>query len=285
MGYRFPLGDVIIVNTREKQRVTAPLFEDFYCSMNQDEFSMEVEGVGCFYVSRGNFISVVPCRDASPDAIELYLNGSVYGVILHQRKILPMHGSSFLYGGRGIMICGDAGAGKSSLTASFCLNGAGFLTDDITPVVFRDSLPYIWPMSDTIKLWGDTLKQLEKAEEGLQRIYPDTEKYYFPMSGNAGNIYRLDQVYVLEVKDKGEISFAEITGIEKFTALRGEIYRKEYLEGMPENERLYLSYLVDISNNVKIFRVSRPLKAGVSEVTKAFLDWVRKYEIFHEGVY
>jgi len=42
------------------------------------------------------------------------------------------------------MICGDAGAGKSSLTASFCLEGAEFLTDDVTPLLFRDGKPFIW---------------------------------------------------------------------------------------------------------------------------------------------
>ena len=137
MNFNFPLKDVKIEITSEKKKVGSPLYEDgFYC-LNQHEFSMDVKEVAWFYVSGGDFISILPYPGANQTTIELYLNGSAYGAILHQRKILPLHGSCFRYKGSGVMICGDAGAGKSSLTASFCLKGAEFLTDDVTPLLIR----------------------------------------------------------------------------------------------------------------------------------------------------
>lgn len=189
--------------------------------------------------------------------MELYLNGSVYGAILHQRKILPMHGSSFIYNGKGIMLCGEAGAGKSSLTASFCLDGAEFLTDDVTPIMLKDNAPFIWALSDRIKLWSDALKQLDIVNTGLNKIHPKTEKYYVPMDASSGYFIRLITVYILEMADESKADIEEISGSVKFAALRNEIYRVEYLKGMPENESFFKN-LVDISNLVKVFRFRRP---------------------------
>lgn len=266
MNFNFPMKDVKIKITSEKKKVGSPLYEDGFYRLNQHEFSMDVREVAWFYVSGGNFISLLPYHDSDETSIELYLNGSVYGAILHQRKILPLHGSSFIYKGQGVMICGETGAGKSSLTASFCLNGAEFLTDDVTPLLIREGKPYIWALSDRMKLWSDTLRQLKQEEGGLYRIYPEMEKFYYPMDAAAGNTFGLDQICILEIKETKTVEFEELTGSAKFAALRSEIYRQEYLQGMPENEPVYFRNLVDISNNVKVVRVQRPKDIRVQKL-------------------
>ncbi len=258
MRFNFPLKDIRIDIAKLKREVKSPTFSDEFYNLNQDEFSMDVQDVAWFYVSGGNFISLVPYPGAERTSIELYLNGSAYGAVLHQRRILPLHGSCFRYGGSGVMICGDAGAGKSSLTASFCLNGAEFLTDDVTPLLFKDGHTYIWALSDRMKLWRDTLEQLNKDEEELQRIHPEMEKFYYPMDNAAGDTFRLDQIYILKIQDTDTVEFEELSGSSKFIALRNEIYRIEYLKGMPENEPVYFKNLIDISNHLRVFRVNRP---------------------------
>src|SRR5512133_2921112 len=116
--------------------------------MNQRDYALQVKGLADFYACDGREVEYAPAEGADPNSIELYMNGSVYGAILHQRQILPFHSSSFIYKDTAVMICGDARAEKSSLTASFCLNGAEFLTDDVTPVIFRDGIPYVQALSD-----------------------------------------------------------------------------------------------------------------------------------------
>lgn len=269
MDVRFPLKDVDVRLVAAARTVKVPLYADSYWQMNQLEFAMQVEGVADFYACEGREVEYAPVDGADRNSIELYLNGSVYGAILHQRKILPMHGSSFIYTGLGVMICGEAGAGKSSLTASFCLNGAGFLTDDITPVIFSDNIPYIWAMSDRIKLWSDTLRQLEMEDEELPRVFPDSEKFYFPMDSAGDKTCRLEQILIVTIRRSGEVVIDELTGSAKFSALRGEIYRCEYLPGMPENEPVYFRNLVDICNTVRIFRVRRPEEIRVGELMTA----------------
>jgi len=275
MNFRFPLKDVTIKVTANKKAVTLPLVSDEWNQISQHEFAMDVEGVAWYYASNGNYVEVCPYEGYDLNALELYLNGSVYGAILHQRMILPMHGSCFNYNGKGIMICGESGAGKSSTTASFSLNGAEFLTDDVTPVLFEEGKPQIWALSDRIKLWSDSLEQLKQTQEGLHQIDPGTEKFYFPMEADKGNTHPLHQIFLLEIHDQPEVKFEEIIGIEKFTALRNEIYRWEYLEGMPECEACYFNQLTSIGKEVRITKVFRPTGIGIDQ----FCSQIEEYFI------
>ncbi len=270
LQFKFPLSDVKIEISNNRKEVKTPLLDDGVFRLNQTEFSMHVDGVGSFYASGGNYISLTPDPKASNENIELYLNGSTYGAILHQRKIMPLHGSCFVYNDKGIMLCGDSGAGKSSLTAAFVIEGNAFLTDDVTPVLFLNNQVYIWTMSDRIKLWEDSLKQLKQNKEGLQKIDPETEKFYYPLISYRDNTFLLDHIFLIEIHEKSNILFRELTGAEKVIALRNEIYRYEYLQGMPENEALYFEKLVEVSKNIKMTKLYRP-KDFLIEQTQSHL--------------
>ena len=266
MDLHFPLSDVTLMKVDETRRVQKPEYADRLWQMNQNEFAMQVDEVGTFYACDGNRVEYAPENGVSLASLEVYLNGSVYGAILHQRKILPIHGSSFIEKGMGIMLCGESGAGKSSLTAAFCLDGAEFLTDDVTPIVFKNQLPEIMPLSDRIKLWQDCLKQLERKEETLVPIWEGETKYYYPMEKNMRHSVPLEQVFIIETGDFEQVEHSPVTGVEAFSAIRNEVYRWEYLSAMPESEKRYLEQLIIMSTRLKITRIKRPGGIGVKEM-------------------
>lgn len=276
MQFKFPLTDVKIEISDSKKEVETPLYDGGFFKLNQIEFSMNVDGVGSLYASGGNYISLVLNPKASIETIELYLNGSTYGAILHQRKIMPMHGSCFVYNNKGIMLCGDSGAGKSSLTASFVLEGNEFLTDDVTPILTLNNKPFIWTMSDRIKLWEDSLKQLNQNIEDLHKINPKTEKFYYPLKSYKDSSFMLNHIFLIEIHEKSTIIFQEIKGAEKVTALRNEIYRLEYLLGMPENEAFYFKKLVEISKNIKITKLFRPKDIPIDQTKYKLKEYLQK---------
>ena len=276
MQLKFPLPDVKIEITQIKKEVETPLYDDGFCKLNQNEFSMDVEDVGSFYASGGNYIALVLNPKATQATIELYLNGSTYGAILHQRKIMPMHGSCFVYNNKGIMLCGDSGAGKSSLTTAFVLEENAFLTDDVTPILISENKPFIWTMSDRVKLWEDSLKQLSQNKEGLHKIAPETEKFYYPLKSYKDSTFMLHHIFLIEIHEKSTIIFHEIKGAEKVTALRNEIYRFEYLQGMPENEPFYFKKLVEMSKNIKITRLLRPKDIPIEQTHRQLKKYLQK---------
>ena len=279
--YKFPLTDVKIEISNNIKEVEDPLYVDDFYRVTQNEFLMEVDDVGTFYAANGNYISMCLNAQASRDTIELYLNGSTYGAILHQRKIMPMHGSCFVYSNKGIMFCGDSGAGKSSLTAAFVLDGNEFLTDDITPMVLKNNQALIWTMSDRIKLWEDSLNQLSQSKESLRRIDPETEKFYFPLFSHKESHFALDHIFLLEIHDSPSISIKEVDGVEKIMALRKEIYRLEYMFGMPENESSFFKDLTAMCNFTKVTKLSRPKQIPIQETQQAIEDYLDK--IYNSG--
>jgi len=279
MQYKFPLPDVKIEINDIKKEVKAPLYDDGFFKLNQNEFSMTVEGVGSFYASGGNYISLVVNPKATNANIELYLNGSTYGAILHQRKIMPIHGSCFVHNNKGIMLCGESGAGKSSLTAAFVIAGNEFLTDDVTPILFSDGLPFILPLSDRIKLWEDSLNQLKLEKGDLAQINQDYQKFYLPVDSKITEPYPLHLIFIIEKHEHTDVKFQELQGIERFTALRNEIYRWEYLEGMKESEAKYLNDLITISTQVKVIKIFRPEKIEIETLRSILTDKIANHPI------
>lgn len=233
-----------------------------------------VPGVGSFYVVGGDrlFYTVEPGAD--PDWVQLWLSNQVLVALLHQRGIISFHAGSFVYGGRGVLVTGATGAGKTSLTLAFALNGAGFLTDDLTPVVFRGGRPLIMPLHRRVKIRPDTARmpgidqsRLTDAERGTGKLYLDVP----PVTGE----HTIDMILKIETGDVAVTTFAEPTPAERFALLRSEVCSWEMLAGMPETEAAYLQQIVDIISRTRLYKVTRPAgitPAGFYGRVRSFID-------------
>ena len=276
---KFPLSDVTIVRTEKVREVKKPVFSNEIFRVNQREFAMFAEGVGSFYACNGNEVEFAPVPGADPDWVTLFLNSQVLVALLHQRKIINFHASSFIHGGRGVMILGETGAGKSSLTASFALSGAGFLTDDLTPVIFKESIPHILPVYRAVKLRDNTVGQLNTGTARLTRAEAGTGKQYLHLEYAGVEDFTMNTVLKIGIGDCLKPEFQETTPAESFSLLRSEICSWEMLAGMPETEAEYLHQLLAIVQQVKMVKVVRPAEIGISllhEVVREYLEGVER---------
>lgn len=276
MIFNFPIDDVKITIAAKKKLVEAPLFEDGFFRVNQYEFSIDVQGVAFYYVTRGKTILITPYAGAEKLKIELFLYKWGLVSILHQRKILNFHASSFSLDGRGVMICGDSGAGKSSITAAFSLGGAKFISDDVSAVVFSDGSPQILNISNRLALKKKALLQLDIGSMCPAEVKPVYEKYILKFPGLHKVFFPLSQIFWIHIHDNGELKFREIKGLEKFSMLRGEICAWEILKGMRETEAAYMQQLINISQYIRITEVLRPSKCTIKEMTDAIGDYLKK---------
>jgi len=226
--------------------------------VKEDDFFLDVKNVAQYRVRKGQTIRVNPYDNADEDSVNLFLEGSVLGALLHQRGLLPFHGSSFSYKEKGILVCGHSGAGKSSVTAAFHQQGASFINDDITPVSVSDMETRILPIKTRIKLWHDSLDKLNISADNLNRIRPQLDKFYLPVEKGTGSDHKLDYIFVLQSHQEDEYSASELNGIEKYNVLRKQIYRKVYLKGMPETEKTYFKQLFILAKRVPVIRIMRP---------------------------
>ena len=257
--------------------VSNPAYAEGQLQVNQNEYLLQVPGVGSFYARDRKLVEYSVEPGADLDWVRLYLNGQVVVALLHQRKIINFHASSFIHDGRGVMILGETGAGKSSLTVSFAMKGEGFLSDDLTPVIFKRLKPYIWPLNRDIKLRKDTVTQLGSAREKLKEAEKGTGKQYMDVN-RAGVIdYPLHTVLKIELGDSNKVEFHEPAPAEKFSLLRSEICSWEILGGMPETEAAYLQQLLHIVEQVNIVRVVRPAEIGIAalhDAVRIYLDHI-----------
>ena len=88
------------------------IFSRPHFKIKEDDFFLDIKNVACYRVQNGQTIWINPYENADENSVDLFLEGSVLGALLHQRGILPFHGSSFLYKEKGIMICGHSGVGS-----------------------------------------------------------------------------------------------------------------------------------------------------------------------------
>lgn len=254
--------------------VDNPAYTGENIQVSQKEFATQVEGVGSFYAREGSEVIFSTLPGADPEWVKLYLNGQVLVALLHQRGIINFHASSFIHSDRGIMILGETGAGKSSITASFALNGGGFLSDDLTPVIFRDAKPHIWTLNREIKLRENTVRQLKLSRNDLRDAEAGTGKLYMKAKDSVVADFTLDAVLKIEIGDTAVPEFHTLSSAEKFSLLRSEICSWEILAGMQETEAAYLQQLVEIIRQVRFVKVVRPAEIRIVDLQGAVEEYL-----------
>jgi len=266
MTFRFLLDNVSIDIVDQLDDVRSPLYSDHFTQLNEVHFKIHIPNVAKISATNGDTILIQTIGDFDKKTIELYLNGSILGAILHQRKTLSFHGSSVAYNGKGILFCGDSGAGKSTITYGLSLQPEfDFLTDDITPIRFEDERILIHPISERLKLWPETLDNFETDYSELEIVRKDIVKYYVPIEGKK-ELIDLGMIFFVQISESPEIEISEIQGMHKVEYLVKNVYRYEFLEGMKATELDYFQKHAQIASTVKCYLLKRPSESDITQV-------------------
>jgi hypothetical protein len=82
----------------------------------------------------------------NPEHVEKLRRGAVNGLLGDIRGDLGLHASAVAIGGRGLVVVGQHGAGKSTAAGELCLHhGARLLADDVTLIEVRDGTVRVRP--------------------------------------------------------------------------------------------------------------------------------------------
>ena len=269
MDLNFPVElESLSFTQKEIGPLSSPCLSRPHLQVEEEDFVLNVKNVATYRVQNGNKVSVFPCENADMESISLFLNGSVLGAVLHQQGIPSFHGSSFEYEGRGIIICGHSGTGKSSVTAAFCQKGGHFINDDITPVRVSTSGTTIISIKTRLKLWDDSLQKLKIESDRLEKIRPAINKFYLPVQESFSSEQKLNQIFVLSKRNKDVFEANELIGMAKYNILRNQIYRKSYLKGMPETGKSYFKQLIQLAGNVRVTQIFRPQVCDIYDTMK-----------------
>lgn len=96
----------------------------------EDGLRYTAEDGSIFDTFAGTRVLVSGLREGEPLPLAFY--GTVTGTLLAWRGLIPIHGSAVEWNGHGLLFCGPAGAGKSTVAAALLSRGAHLLSDDLS---------------------------------------------------------------------------------------------------------------------------------------------------------
>lgn len=227
--------------------------------INEHQFLINIEGIAKFLVSHGSDIIIDPVPQVSDKELRLFLLGSVMGAVLHQRGILPIHANGIVVDGQCIIFAGHSGRGKSTLAAHFAQKGFQLMCDDICAIKISPSVqPVVLPGHPHIKLWSDSLRQINKHPDDHISVRPDTDKYFMPMEAtHHQQALPIKKIYALHFHDQQAIKFQTLSQLESIKALKNYTYRQRMVKKM-KREKAHFLLCSKLAQTTSISRIFRP---------------------------
>ena len=254
----FDRPDVTIILAEAPGSIENPVREGVRFQLTDNEFLLNVDNVARYYVCDGNSVRIEKKNGSTFQEVRLFLLGVVFSALLHQKGMVPFHASALMdKKGRGFLVCGRSGVGKSTLTAYFLVKGFSMLSDDISVVKPAEGKIWVYPSFPFLKLWRDVMDQVGFTPENGTRLRDTLEKYGYRME----KLFRadpapLERMFVLHVHNKEEYKTEQLKGVEKFNALKNQTFRFQFLSD--RNRTVHFSELNKMAQAVQVYRIIRP---------------------------
>ena len=226
-----------------------------------NEIWFQVKDVATYRVTNGNTIEFRPFENADPYILRVYLMCSCLGFIMIQKNIIAIHGGAAVLNNKGIIITGDRGAGKSTLTTALRLKGYKFITDDVARIEINDK-PIIAQGFPYQKLCGDAMDKLGYDKNKYFSFMSDKErKYLVPAKEDfTFKDIRFNALFLLRVGDVKKVEINEVLGREKLFSLINNRYREEFISILGGTTGEAFKQFIEIAKNIKVFKIVRPDK-------------------------
>lgn len=224
----------------------------------KEEAWFVIDDIAIFRVCNGNEITV-ESLGGSKDKIKAFILGSSLGCILIQRNIPAIHGGTIISNNKAVIITGDMGAGKSTLTSSLRMNGYKFLSDDVSAINLKDDCAVVKAAYPQQKLCRDCAVRLGLNLEGLKSVEDGRDKFIVVCKDQFEEEDKvLHSVFHIVVNEEiQDISIHEVKGIEKMRALIKNIYRVDIAAEMGF-EGQYFDNIIKIAKYIKFYKIERP---------------------------
>lgn len=228
------------------------------CVIEAERCYLNLLGIASYEVSGGTKIEIKLARGSDPREVRLYLLGTCFGMILHQRNLLAFHASSVVTPKGATLFTGPSGIGKSTLLYTLTQLGYKMLSDDVIGICLtHNDSPRALPSFPRSKLRDDSaiVLGLEPSPEDAQ--IPNLDKTQLDLRQHfTASSVPVHRIYNLHADDGDGIRIFPKTRFDALTTVIRNTYRAEFLDN-PSLRRSHFGLVTGLVNHVDVFDVFR----------------------------
>ena len=231
-----------------------------------DDFSWLVNSTAWIIVENGKRITYELKEGGRVDYLRSYLLGWGMSMLALQRGILAIHCSAVADEAGAILICGESGAGKSTVTTAFLEKGYRLMADDMAFVeVTEDGIAMASPAFLYQKLCRDAALAKGYHMENMIYIDEEKDKFLVPYTGNF-SLYPVPVrgMCMLGIVSGKQVVSAKIKGMDQFHLVANNLFLRHLL-GAKKYEPKIGQLCLKMAASVPCGFIGRPQKGDYIE--------------------
>lgn len=221
------------------------------------DIKFSIVNVGRFAIIDNKEVIVEASIGATADEIKAYLIQTVMSIVLYRRNCIPVHGGAISIGDKSVLIVGESGAGKSSLTTALRRKGYGFIADDLACIEIKDE-PMCMPTFPYQNLCRDTANNFGYDVSKLKVIDTERDKYRLDVKESFINKpVPVGAIFEIRKSDCKKVEVREVIGKEKLSFVLNNMYTSQITNSLGVSNRVFKK-CIELSNSVPYFIIYRP---------------------------
>jgi hypothetical protein len=181
-----------------------------------------------FFVDRNlRDVRCVAAPGCDPQLIRQLFLGLIAAFVVNRRGAISLHAAAVQVGNEAVALVAPAGAGKSSLAASFVGAGHQLVSDDFVAVRWDGNRLWALPGPPHLRLWPDAARRKLWGGAGTisrDSIRPNKRQVALPADRHVDRPLVLGSAYFLERVHAGPARLASISQRQALISLAGSIH-------------------------------------------------------------
>lgn len=241
------------------------------CFATSEQYLLRIPGLASYLVSNGRDIVVCPEPGALPLDVRAYLLGTLFAVLCQQRGLLPLHASAVSSSQGVVAFLARSGQGKSSIAAHLGQRGFPVAADDICLIeITPGNKATVIPAAPWLKLWRNSLQNLGRQAEGLERVFSEDDKYRWPLQSPL-TPQPIGKLIFLESEDRPAPGIQSLSSLEAIPLLMDLTHQAYVLHATGQRQENFLR-CSRVSAQAKAYRLIRPWGLQYLESTVDMLE-------------
>lgn len=224
-------------------------------------------------VEDGNKVTYELRANANLNYLRTYILGYAMSMLYLQRGEMAIHCAAVSKDGEAVLIAGESGSGKSTVTNALLEAGYQLMADDLAIVRFnKQGEPMVAPGFPYQKLCSDVVVKRGYCLDHLIYINEEKDKYLVPYEGEFCTHEKPLKAMVLltGVDTVDQLSIKPLKGMDKFHVCVNNLFLKRLLKEQRYESNIGKTCL-EIASKVPFYDICRPLGANTLHEIKEYI--------------